>query len=139
MARCEYDGFERVDGQLIRLNRDMMREVVMAGAAACVAETKKNVQQYRHVMTGSMLEGVAPGKVHEDIDQTWVEVYPQGDDRRGVSNAKKAFVINYGYGKRRTAKTGDKFITGHKSAMQEVVSRAMQAKSDEFIKQLNGG
>ena len=42
MARCEYDGFERVDGQLIRLNRDMMREVVMAGAAACVEETKKN-------------------------------------------------------------------------------------------------
>ena len=139
MARCEYDGFERVDGQLMRLNRDMMREVVMAGAAACVEETKKNVQQYRHVVTGDMLEGVAPGKIHQDIDQTWIEVYPQGDDRRGISNAKKAFVINYGYGKRRTAKTGDKFITGQKNAMQDVVSRAMQAKSDEFIKQLNGG
>ena len=139
MARCEYDGWERVEGQLIRLNRDMRKEVVMAGAAACVEQTKKDIMQYRHVMTGSMMENVAPGKLHEDIDSTWVEVYPQGDDGRGVSNAKKAFVINYGYGKRKTAKTGDKFITGNKASMQEIVSRAMRAKSDELIKQLNGG
>ena len=139
MARCEYDGFERIEGQLIRLNRDMRKEVVMAGAAACVEQTKKEIVQYRHVVTGSMMEGVAPGKLHEDIDSTWVEVYPQGDDGRGISNAKKAFVINYGYGKRRTEKTGDKFITGNRKTMQEVVSRAMQAKSDELIKQLNGG
>ena len=139
MARCEYDGYERVEGQLTRLNRDMRKEVVMAGAAACVEQTKKEIVQYRHVVTGSMMEGVAPGKLHEDIDSTWVEVYPQGDDRRGISNAQKAFVINYGYGKRRTEKTGDKFITGNRKTMQEVVSRAMQAKSDELIKQLNGG
>lgn len=139
MARCEYDGYERVEGQLIRLNRDMRKEVVMAGAAACVEQTKKEIVQYRHVVTGSMMEGVAPGKIHEDIDSTWVEVYPQGDDGRGISNAKKAFVINYGYGKRRTEKTGDKFITGNRKTMQEIVSRAMQAKSEELIKQLNGG
>lgn len=139
MARVEYDGFERIDGVLTRLSRDAIREVVMAGAAACVEETKKNILQYRHVVTGSMMEGVAAGKYHEDVGSGWVEVYPQGDDSRGVSNAKKAFVINYGYGKRRTEKTGDKFITGEKKTMEEIVARAMQAKSDEIIRQLNGG
>ena len=139
MARCEYDGFERIDGVLTRLSRDAIREVVMAGAAACVEETKKNVQEYRHVVTGSMMEGVQAGKYHEDLGSGWVEVYPQGDDSRGVSNAKKAFVINYGYGKRRTAKTGDKFITGQTKTMENIVAKAMQAKSDEIIRQLNGG
>ena len=139
MARCEYDGFERIDGVLTRLSRDAIREVVMAGAAACVEETKKNVQEYRHVVTGSMMEGVQAGKYNEDLGSGWVEVYPQGDDSRGVSNAKKAFVINYGYGKRKTAKTGDKFITGQTKTMENIVAKAMQAKSDEIIRQLNGG
>ena len=139
MARCEYDGFERIDGVLTRLSRDAIREVVMAGAAACVEETKKNVQEYRHVVTGSMMEGVQAGKYHEDLGSGWVEVYPKGDDSRGVSNAKKAFVINYGYGKRKTAKTGDKFITGQTKTMENIVAKAMQAKSDEIIRQLNGG
>lgn len=139
MARCEYDGFERIDGVLTRLSRDAIREVVMAGAAACVEETKKNVQEYRHVVTGSMMEGVQAGKYHEDLGSGWVEVYPQGDDSRGISNAKKAFVINYGYGKRKTAKTGDKFITGQTKTMENIVAKAMQAKSDEIIRQLNGG
>lgn len=139
MARCEYDGFERIDGVLTRLSRDAIREVVMAGAEACIEETKKNVQQYRHIVTGSMMEGVAAGKYHEDIGSGWVEVYPQGEDSRGISNAKKAFVINYGYGKRRTEKTGDKFITGHTQTMHDVVAAAMRKKSDEIIQQLNGG
>lgn len=139
MARIEYDGFERIEGVLTRLSRTAIREVVMAGAEACVEETRRNILQYRHVVTGSMMEGVAPGKYHEDIGSGWVEVYPQGDDHRGISNAKKAFVINYGYGKRRTKRTGDKFITGEKKTMEEIVAKAMQAKSDEIIKQLNGG
>jgi len=139
MARVEYDGFEQIDGMLTKLSRDAIRQVVMAGAEACVEETRKNVEKYRHVVHHDMLDSVAPGKYHEDLNSAWVEVYPQGYDGRGVSNAKKAFVINYGYGGRKTAKTGDKFITGQKSTMQEVVSKAMQAESDRIISQLNGG
>jgi hypothetical protein len=140
MARMiEYDGMERINGVLTRLSRDAIRQVVMAGAAACVQETKDNIVRYRHVLTGQMMQNVAPGKYHEDYGSGWVEVYPQGDDSRGISNAKKAFVINYGRGGRRTDKTGDKFITGEKKTMQEVVSRAMQAESDRIIQELNGG
>lgn len=140
MARMvEYDGLERIDGMLTRLSRESIRKVVMAGAEACVEETRKNVEKYRHIVHHNMLDSVAPGKYHEDLNSAWIEVYPQGYDGRGISNAKKAFVINYGYGGRKTAKTGDKFITGQKTTMQEVVSKAMQAESNRIIQQLNGG
>ena len=135
----EYDGIERIDGVLTKLSRDSIRRVVMAGAEACVEETRKNVEKYRHVVHHNMMDSVAPGTYHEDLGTAWIEVYLQGYDGRGVSNAKKAFVINYGYGGRKTAKTGDKFITGQKATMQEVVSKAMQAESNRIIQELNGG
>ena len=138
MARCQYD-IGGLDERLSVFGRDAVRQIVMAGAEACVAETQKNINDYRHVVTGSMMAHVAPGKYHEDLGSGWVEVYPQGEDSRGISNAKKAFVINYGRGGRRTDKTGDKFITGHKATMSEIVSRAMQAESDRLVQQLNGG
>ena len=138
MARVEF-GFGQVDEALTAMSRDAVRRIVMAGAEACVEATKTNVQQYRHVVTGNMMQGVQPGKYHEDLGSGWVEVYPQGYDSRGISNAKKAFVINYGYGGRRTDRTGDKFITGNKTTMQDVVSKAMQAESDRLVQQMTGG
>ena len=135
----EYNGLETIDGKLTYLGREAVKRVVMAGAEACVEETRKNVEGFRHIMTGSMLQSVAPGRYHEDLGTGWVEVYPQGEDSRGISNAKKAFVINYGYGGHRTARTGDKFITGQKKTMQDVVSEAMQRESDRIIQEMNGG
>ena len=139
MARISYSGFEAIEGVLQTMDRDTIRRLVMAGAEACVEETRKSIEGYRHVVTGDMMAGVAPGKYHEDLGSGWVEVYPQGTDGRGVSNAVKAFVINYGRGGRRTERTGDKFITGKKKTMQDVVSRAMQAESDRIVQELNGG
>lgn len=139
MARCEFSGPDEAAAKLERLGRDGVKRIVMAGADACKAEMQELTDQYRHVVTGSMRNSVAAGKLHEDLNSAWVEVYPQGHDNRGVSNAKKAFVINYGYGKRKTRKTGDKFITGKKSTMKTVVSAAMQAESDRIVQEMNGG
>ena len=139
MAKCEYSGFDAIEAQLGKLNRDTIREIVMAGAEACGVETRSRTEQARHVKNRDMLNSVAPAKYHEDVNSGWVEVYPQGYDRRGVSNAKKAFVINYGYGGRRTKRTGDKFITGQKNRMEEAVKKAMQAESDRIIQSINGG
>ena len=139
MARCEFSGPDEAIARLEVLSRDGVKRIVMAGGEACKTETKARIERYRHVVTGSMLNSVAAGKYYEDINSGFVYVYPQGNDNRGVSNAKKAFVINYGYGKRRTQKTGDKFITGKKNTMQKVVSAAMQAESDRIVQEMNGG
>ena len=82
------------------------------------------------------MANVRPGIYHEDLNSGWVEVYPQGEDSRGVSNAKKAFVINYGYGKRRTKKTGDKFITKSERQFKANVQKSMQTESDKLIAEI---
>lgn len=137
MAKCEFSGTEELEAKLGSMDRDMIRSIVMAGAEALKKEDQAIIGAYRHVKTGSMQKSVAPGKYHEDLNSAWVEVYPQGSDGRGVSNAKKAFVINYGYGGRRTKKTGDKFITGNTKRMEQGVFAAMQAESDRRIAELN--
>lgn len=127
--------FAAFEAQLDQLGgREAARRIVEAGSAAAVKVLQERTSEAHHIMTGQMKAAFAPGKYHEDIDRCWQDVYPQGTDARGIDNAKKAFVINYGYGGRKTAKTGDKFITGKTKTLEEAVSAAMQAEA-ERIKQ----
>ena len=137
MAKLEFTGPDELSQKLELAGRDMIKGIVMAGADACTKEMQALIGQYRHVKTGSMQKNVRPAQYHEDLGSGWVEVYPQGNDGRGVSNAKKAFIINYGYGRRRTEKTGDKFITGNKKRMEQGVFTAMQAESDRRVAEIN--
>lgn len=147
MARFEAEGIEALTEQLGTLDRDVIKSIVMAGADAAAKQMTSDTQEYRHVVTGEMAKSAGPAEYHEGLGEAWVNVYPQGTDRRGVSNAVKAYVINYGIGKRPRTKrsrgkvknrTGDKFITGNERRMEEVVSSAMQAESDRQIAEING-
>ena len=133
MAKFTYDGGEGFDGGLDKLGRESIKTIVMAGADAVTKDMQKVIGEYHHVKTGSMKANVRPGIYHEDLNGGWVEVYPQGEDSRGVSNAKKAFVIDRGYGGRRTAKTGDKFIKKNEKQFKSDVARAMQDASDRLV------
>lgn len=147
MARCEYSGVEELERQLGSLDRDVVKNIVMAGADAAAKEMRRDTEEYRHVATGSMNGNIGPGTFHEDVGSAWVNVYPQGSDSRGVSNAMKAYVINYGLGKRPNTvrsggkirnRTGDKFITKNERRMEQAVGDAMQAESDRRIAEING-
>ena len=123
--------------QLDRLGgREAARRIVEAGSAAAIKELQGRTEAAHHVMTGEMERAFAPGLYHEDIDRCWQDVYPQGTDRRGVDNAKKAFVINYGYGGRKTKKTGDKFITGKTKTLEEAVGNAMRAEAERIREEI---
>lgn len=125
--------FAEFEAQLDQLGgREAARRIVEAGSAAAVKVLQEGTDEAHHIMTGQMRAAFAPGAYHEDLDRCWQDVYPQGPDARGVDNAKKAFVINYGYGGRRTAKTGDKFITGKTKTLEEAVSAAMQAEAERI-------
>lgn len=138
MAKFEYTVDDSFEGKLDKLDREGRKRMVMAAAEELTREMQKDIGTYHHVRTGSMQQSVRPGIYHEDLDMCWVEVYPQGEDGRGVSNAKKAFVINYGYGKRRTKKTGDKFITKNKERFKAVVSLSMQNEIARLIAEIFG-
>lgn len=138
MAKMTYTGFEIVENQLAKLDRGTVRRLVEAGANAVIEGTRESIRSHHHVATGSMMANVKAGQYHETLEGGWMEVYPQETDGRGVSNAKKAFVINYGYGKRRTAKTGDKFITGAKKRMEAKAAEAMEKENQKIINEANG-
>ena len=146
MARME--GNEIRADDLEGLTRGTIKRIVMAGAEACVDETQRNIDEYHHVgSTGSMRANVRPGNYHEGMGSGSVNVYPQGEDSKGVGNALKAFVIDRGIGQRPNTKrsrgrtpnrTGDRFLT-RKTAKraEDVTVRAMEEAFDQIIQENN--
>ena len=127
-------GIEGLEAQLDRLaSREARRKIVEAGSAALIGKLQERTDAAHHILSGEMREAFAPDIYHEDVDECWQDVYPQGYDSRGISNAKKAFVTNYGRGKRKTAKTGDKFITGKTKDLEEAVADAMRAEAARVL------
>ena len=112
--------------------REAIREIVSAGVQAAIKLDQERTVEAGHVITGKLKEGFAPGVYHEDLDSAWQYVYPQGTDINGQDLSKIAFVINYGYGGRKTAKTGDKFITGRKPQLDDAVREAMEAEAERI-------
>jgi hypothetical protein len=76
---------------------DLPEKMLDAGAEAAVQDWKEGITAHKHVDTGDMLNsvGVAP----ETRSGKKREIYPLGTDRKGVRNAEKAYVINYGRSK----------------------------------------
>lgn len=140
MARQKFGGFELVSKQLAQLDRGTTRRLVEAGVAALVEETRKAIENNHHIVTGSMKAGIAPTRYHETLEGGWIDVYPQGEDAKGVSNARKAYIINYGRNKKRSAKMGDKFLTGSASRRkrQNAVELAMQKENEKILKEIGG-
>ena len=140
MARMTVDGFDFADRQLGKLlDRGNVRRIVEAGARASADEMRLDIKGSGHVRTGSMLANVRPAEYHEFLDGGEMNVYPQGEDGKGVGNALKAFVINYGRKgrRRRTARMGDRFITGKLPQTEKAVQVAMQAESDRILDEIN--
>ena len=143
MATVRVNGFELVEAQLNRMGRPMIRRIVEAGAKAAEKRMAENTEKHRHTRNRDMLESIGENEYREFLGGGSVDVYPQGEDWKGVRNATKAYVINYGKGrnptKRKKAnKTGDKFITGDESKAEAVVTEAMQAESDRLIAEISG-
>ena len=147
MASFSMVGDENLD-KLSRLETGMRREgvrrIVMAGAKVSGEEMSRDIQGAHHVKTGQMLASVGAAEYAETFGGGSVNVYPQGQDSRGVSNALKAFVINHGIGGNPTRKgqqnrTGDKFITGKIRETDAKVKAAMIAEASAFFNEMTGG
>ena len=149
MARMTIDGFEALERQMGKLlDRSTRRRIVEAGARKDAEEMQMDIRGAGHVRTGSMLKNTRPAQYHEDTGSAYINVYPQDNDGKGVGNAMKAFVINYGR-KGRTVKTkrgerfikehfrGDKFITERFPETEAAVQRAMQEESDRILDEIN--
>lgn len=134
MARMKIDGAEYVTVKLSANARETIRRLTMAGAKAAEEIMKANAEARQHVRTGDMIASIRDNGYREWYGGGATDVYPQEDDAKGVRNATKAYVINYGKGRRPTTrrgkrnKTGDKFITGAEKQTEAAVGQAMQAE-----------
>ena len=135
MARMRVSGAELELKE--NLSRDMIRRMVEAGGKVADDRMKAVTRAHMHVRTGDMLEAIKPTPYREWFGGGATEVYPQGDDRKGVRNATKAYVINYGRGRRkRNGRMGDKFITNDEKATEEAVRQAMEAENGRLIEEI---
>lgn len=146
MARLEIDGMDDMLANLRKLGsgiRPAVKRIVTAGADAETGVMSGQIQTAKHVMTGQMRDAVGLGNYKETLGGGEVAVYPKGEDSKGISNAKKAFVINYGLGgnptrKGKKNKTGDKFITGKRPEREasETVTAAMDAEAEKVFREM---
>jgi hypothetical protein len=138
MARMKIDGNEFRTETMGKMTRETIRRLTMAGAKAAEEKMRENTRQRQHIRTGDMIDSIRDNGYREFYQGGATDVYPQGDDRHGVRNATKAYVINYGRGgvRKRPGKMGDKFITGNEKNTEEAVRQAMQAESDRLISEI---
>lgn len=143
MARLIVDdsaltGIEKLDPAHMR---EVTRKCVLAGAKVIEKEMKNTIEARGHIVNRYMLNSVGPGVLHEDIDRTWIEVYPQGDDPRGVQNEMKYEMLVKGYYNRDTGRKirRDPVLKNIKAKAEPKVLAAMAYQFDLCMKEINGG
>ena len=85
------------------------------------------MERLKLVDTGDMKKSVKATKLRKTDSGGFVEVYPQGKDRKGVSNATKAFVAQYG----KSGMSARPWLTAARAKSGEKVSAAIRKVWDK--------
>ena len=134
MARFETSGLDELLTDMKRmgeLSGEVADKMLMAGAEATKKAWKTSAQQHGHKDTGDMIDSIdysRSPKTAGDVRQ--IDIYPQGKDDKGVRNAEKAFILNYGTKK----KPGSHWVDDADKASGEPVMTAMTKIWDEHLK-----
>ena len=99
MANIQISGLEDFEKRLLNMEDKATAAVpamLKAGAEVLVNAEKDEMKALNLVDTGDMMKSVKPTKIRKKGSESYIEVYPQGKDRKGVSNTTKAFVAQYG-------------------------------------------
>lgn len=100
MARFDTQGLDELladmkkQGELVGEVADKM---LMAGAEEVKNAWRASAERNQLRDSGDMIESIGfPRKPKTAGDVRTIDIYPQGRDRKGVRNAEKAFILNYG-------------------------------------------
>lgn len=104
MAKFTTVGFDDVEAALLRREAaalEAVPEMLEAGAAVLIKAQQDEIEAMQIVDFRDMKNSIKATKIKGSDAERYVEVYPQGEDRKGVSNAEKAFIAQNGrmYGK----------------------------------------
>ena len=133
MATFKVNGIDEVAKEwekAAQKSPELCKRMLEAGAQEATTILKRHIQSAKLVDTRKMLESTKPTKIKEAPGGYSCEVYPQGKDKKGVRNAEKAFVNNYGTtGKRKVPATH--FFEHATQEMADAVPLAMERVFDE--------
>lgn len=119
--------------------RQIRKKVLWAGAKVVEKETQTYIYD-EHRASGDLSRSVRQSDIHEDIDSCWVEIYPQGNDRRGVSNEMKNKIIINGYYSRASGKSTrikDPYVKKLRDRVEPRVLAVMEYQFNLCMEELN--
>ena len=130
MAKFELTGLGDIEKML--LNRETtvtaaVPDMIQAGADELIKAEQEEMERLKLVDTGDMKKSVKATKLRKTDSGGFVEVYPQGKDRKGVSNATKAFVAQYG----KNGMSARPWLTAARAKSGEKVSAAIRKVWDK--------
>ena len=99
MARIETTGFEEIEKQFLRRAEKAVKAVprmLKRGAEVLAEAQRREIDQMDIVDKGELMRSVKPTKVKQKEESSYIDVYPQGTDSKGVRNAEKGFIAQYG-------------------------------------------
>jgi len=106
MARFEMEGFDELLADMKRqgeLVGEVADRMLMAGAEEVKKAWRQSAERVPHRVSGDLINSIDYARKPKTAgDIRTIDIYPQGKDRKGVRNAEKAFILNYGT-KTRTA------------------------------------
>ena len=124
MARLTFEGFEDVEKALRTEQKgigDTIAQMLLAGAEVLAREEKKQIEAFDLIDKHALVESVKAGKVKETASSYYIEVYPHGKDKKGVRNATKGFVAQYGSSKQEARPWLTTAIENAKPEIQEAM------------------
>ena len=125
-----YDGIDKLVGDLLSLAEgvdDLCADMLDAATDTAIQDWRSGIVKAGHYDTGSMYNSV--GVAHQSSKLR--VVYPLGEDAKGVRNAEKAYIINYG---KKGAARGDRFVDVINAKADEDTYREMCRVYDDRMK-----
>ena len=105
MATIDTSGLDEMIRAMERLGQmtEPVASVMLeAGAQEIKSCWKESAEEHGHRDTGDMIDSIGVSK--GSAGTNFRDIYPQGKDRKGVRNAQKAFILNYGWNGTRAIK-----------------------------------
>lgn len=99
MAKIGLEGLDDFQRRLMRHEQaatEAIPEMLQAGADVLIEAEKAEIERYNLIDKHKMINSVRATKVKKKGADSYVEVYPQGKDAKGVRNATKGFIAQYG-------------------------------------------
>ena len=136
MARMDTSGLDDLINEMRRLGQDsgpVVDEMLDTAAGIIRDQWRETAREHGHVDTGAMIDSV-DFPVKGNARAMYRDIYPQGKDAKGVSNAEKAFILHYG----KHNMPGDYWVDEAETKAGPEAIAACQAIWDRFL-QSGGG